>query len=109
MKSRWGTSLGAIAVFALLLGAARGAAQAHAEQEARTSGTENLVVAVRIVTEDGRVLSESPPGIAVEIGKPPDRERIARSIRVLYGTGDYAHLKAGTTPGGSGVRLDYVV
>jgi outer membrane protein insertion porin family len=109
MKSRWGRSLGTIALVALLLGAARGAAQAHAEQEARTSGTESPVVAVRIVTEDGRVLSESPSGIAVEIGKPPDRERIARSVRALYGTGDYADLKAVATPVGSGVRLDFLV
>ena len=67
------------------------------------------VVAVRIVTEDGRVLSETPSGIAVEIGKPLDREQVARSIRALYGTGDYVDLRAVTTAVGSGVRLDFVV
>jgi len=95
--------LRAIAVFGLLLGAARGAAQAQ------TAEAESPVVAVRIVTEDGRVLSESPSGIAVEIGKPLDREQVARSIRALYGTGDYADLKAVVTPVGSGVRLDFAV
>lgn len=67
------------------------------------------MVAVRIVTEDGRVLSESPPGIAVEIGKPLDREQVARSLRALYGRGDYTDLKAVVTAVGSGVRLDFVV
>jgi len=95
--------LRAIAVFGLLLGAARAAAQAQ------TAEAESPVVAVRIVTEDGRVLSESPSGIAVEIGKPLDREQVARSIRALYGTGDYADLKAVITPVGSGVRLDFAV
>lgn len=66
------------------------------------------MVAVRIVTEDGRVLSESPKGIAVEIGKPLDRDQVAKSIRALYGTGDYADLRAIATPVGSGVRLDFV-
>jgi outer membrane protein assembly factor BamA len=64
---------------------------------------------VRIVTEDGRVLSESPKGIAVEIGKPLDREQVAKSLRALYGLGDYKDLKAVATPVGSGLRLDFVV
>ncbi len=67
------------------------------------------VLEVRIVTEDGRVLSESPSGVAVEVGKPLDREQVARSIRTLYGSGDYADIKAVATPVGSGVRLDFVV
>jgi outer membrane protein insertion porin family len=98
-----------MAVFALLLGVASGRAQANAQQKGQAPGAETPVVAVRIVTEDGRVLSESPSGIAVEIGKPLDREQIARSIHTLYGTGDYADLKAVTTAVGSGVRLDFVV
>jgi outer membrane protein assembly factor BamA len=67
------------------------------------------VVAVRIVTEDGRVLSEAPAGLAVSIGKPVDREQIAESLRALYRTGDYGDVRAVSTPIDSGVRIDFVV
>jgi outer membrane protein insertion porin family len=45
----------------------------------------------------------------MEVGKPLDRDEVARSLRALYGTGDYADLKVVTTTLGSGVRLDFVV
>src|SRR5580700_8738729 len=109
MKLRWGKGLWGIAAFALLFGATRSNGQAQAETQAQTLDAEAPVVAVRIVTDDGRVLSESPAGIAVEIGKPLDREQVARSLRALYGRGDYTDLKAVVTPVGSGVRLDFVV
>lgn len=67
------------------------------------------VAAIRIVREDGGVLAESPSGIAMELGKPLDREKIAESLRALYRTGDYADLKAVVTPVTDGVRLDFVV
>jgi outer membrane protein insertion porin family len=109
MKSSWARRWGGIVVFALLFGAAKSPAQAQAEAKAGASAAEAPVVAVRIVTEDGRVLSESPAGLAVEIGKPLDREQVARSLRALYGLGDYTDLKAVVTAVGSGVRLDFVV
>jgi outer membrane protein insertion porin family len=109
MKSSWGRRWGGVVVFALLFGAAKSQAQAQAEAQAGASAATAPVVAARIVTEDGRVLSESPAGLAVEIGKPLDREQVARSLRALYGLGDYADLKAVVTPVGSGVRLDFVV
>ena len=108
MKLRWGRGFRGIAIFALLLGAARSGAQVQAEEKS-PGGPADPVVAVRIVSEDGRVLSESPKGIAVEIGKPLERDQIARSIRAFYGMGDYADIRAVTTPVGSGVRLDFVV
>lgn len=67
------------------------------------------VVETRIVNDEGHVLSESPKGLPVEVGKPLDREQVAQSIRLLYGTGDYADLKAVTTPVANGLRLDFVV
>jgi outer membrane protein insertion porin family len=108
MKSRWGKRFRGIVFFALLLGAARSGAQVQAEEKGPGGAAEPLV-AVRIVSEDGRVLSESPKGIAVEIGKPLERELIARSIRALYGMGNYADIRAVTTTVGSGTRLDFVV
>src|SRR5580698_1846359 len=108
MKSTWGR-WGGVVVFALLFAAAKSQAQAQAEAQAGASAATAPVVAVRIVTEDGRVLSESPSGLAVEIGKPLDRDQVARSLRALYGLGDYTDLKAVVTPVGSGVRLDFVV
>ncbi|HXJ03831.1 MAG TPA: POTRA domain-containing protein [Candidatus Acidoferrum sp.] len=109
MKLRFYRGFRRLAVFALLLVAARSYGQAQAEVRVQAAGPEAPVVAVRIVTEDGRVLFESPSGISVELGKPLDRDQLARSIRTLYGTGDYADLKAVITPVGSGVRLDFVV
>ena len=109
MKSSWGKGFRGIAVFALLGGAARAYGQSQAEGNAQTPAAQAPVVAVRLVTEDGRVLSESPKGIAVEVGKPLDRDAVAQSIRALYRTGNYADLKAVTTAVGSGVRLDFVV
>jgi outer membrane protein insertion porin family len=108
MKLRWGRGFRGIAIFALLLVAARSGAQVQAEEKG-PGGPADPLVAVRIVSEDGRVLSESPKGIAVEIGKPLERDQIARSIRALYGMGDYADIRAVTTPVGSGMRLDFVV
>jgi outer membrane protein assembly factor BamA len=109
MKLRWFRGLRGIVVFALLLVAARSYAQTHAEVEAQPPAAEAPIVAVRIINEDGRVLSESPSGLAVEIGKPLDRDQVARSLRALYGLGEYTDLKAVTTLVGSGVRLDFVV
>jgi len=72
------------------------------------ASTDENVVAVRIVTEDGRVLSEAPEGLAVAIGKRLNREQVAESIRALYRTGDYRDLRAISTPVEGGVRVDFV-
>jgi outer membrane protein insertion porin family len=109
MKLRWVRRLMGIAVFALLFVAARSYGQAEAEGRAQTTAAGAPVVAVRIVTEDGRVLSESPTGLTIEIGKPLNREQVAQSLRALYGLGDYTDLKAVVNFVGSGVRLDFVV
>jgi len=107
---RWGKGFwGRIAVFALLLGATKSAGEAQAEAQEQAVPAEAPVVAVRIVTVDGRVLNDAPKGIAVEIGKPLDREQVAKSLRALYGLGNYTDLKAVATAVGSGVRLDFVV
>lgn len=70
---------------------------------------EPAVTEVRIVTEDGRVLVQSPPGLSVVTGQPLGRDEVAASLRALYGTGDYANIEAVTTPVSGGVRLDFVV
>jgi outer membrane protein assembly factor BamA len=61
------------------------------------------------VTDDGRVLVESPTGIAVQTGKPLARGQVAESIRALYRTGDYADLRAVATEESGGVVVDFVV
>jgi outer membrane protein insertion porin family len=109
MNSSWNKGFGRIAVLALVLGAAGNNAQAQTDARVHSLPAGAPVVGVRIVTEDGHVLSESPKGIAVEVGKPLDRDEVAKSIRALYGTGDYADLKAVAAPVESGVRLDFVV
>ncbi len=67
------------------------------------------VVAVRIVSQDGRVLSDSPPGLPIAAGKPLDRDEVRESLRRLYQTGDYEDLQAVRTAVPGGVRLDFVV
>src|SRR6267378_5448973 len=109
MKAHCEEGFRKIVAAALLMGVAQGRAQAQQETAAgQVSAAEN-VVAVRIVTEDGRVLSEAPRGLPVSIGKPLDREQVAESIRTLYRTGDYADLRAMSTPVDGGVRVDFVV
>jgi len=110
MKSSWTIGLRGLAALALLTGAAPARGQTSQDPPAAGSVKEGpKVVAIRIVKEDGQVLSESPPGIAVETGKALDREKIAESLRALYRTGDYADLRAVVTPVTDGVRLDFIV
>jgi outer membrane protein insertion porin family len=118
MKAHCGQRLRTIIAATLLLGAAWG--PAHAQEETPTGqasapalesdgrGTEP-VAAVRIVTEDGRILSDKPGGLPILLGKPLDRDQVAESIRALYRTGDYADVRAIATPMGGGVRIDFVV
>jgi len=100
------------------MGVSKGYAQAQQETPAgqvnvpavqNAASAAETVVAVRIVTEDGRVLSEAPAGLSISIGKPLDREQVAESIRTLYRTGDYADLRAIATRVDGGVRVDFVV
>src|SRR5258708_15735410 len=118
MKAHCGHGLRKIVAATLLMGVAPGHAQAQQETRAgkvsaatpqNADNAAKPVVAVRIVTEDGRVLSEAPAGLAVSIGKPVDREQIAESLRALYRTGDYGDVRAVSTPIDSGVRIDFVV
>ena len=110
MKSGLANGLRGIVVLALLTGAV--ATRAQTPQDSSAAGVEPeepKIVAIRIVKEDGQVLSDSPLGVAVETGKALDRGKIAESLRALYRTGDYADLRAVTTPVPDGVRLDFVV
>src|SRR6266481_851499 len=118
MKAHCEQGLRKIAAAALLMGVAPLHARAQPETPAgpvstatsqNPANTAEDVVAVRIVTEDGRVLTEAPAGLPVAIGKPLDREQVAESIRALYRTGDYADLRATATPVADGVRIDFVV
>jgi outer membrane protein insertion porin family len=110
MKLSWANQWRGIVALALLTGA--GPARAQAPQESSPSqlaAEQPTVVAIRIVREDGQVLSEAPSGIALETGKALDRGKIAESLRALYRTGDYADIRAIVTPVPEGVRLDFVV
>ena len=85
-----------------------GASPANAATEKQVDA-EPVIISMRIVREDGMVLKETPTGLPVELGKPLDRRQVAASLRILFKTGDYANLRAVTTPMDSGVRLDFVV
>jgi outer membrane protein insertion porin family len=99
-----------IVALTLLVGAGQTHAQAPQDTPPANSAVEQpRIAAIRIVREDGQVLSEAPPGIPLETGKPLDRGKIAESLRALYRTGDYADLRAVLTTVPDGVRLDFVV
>jgi outer membrane protein insertion porin family len=118
MKVHREQGLRKIVAATLLMGVMQGHAQARQEtpgEQARSAPEQNAVsasenvVAARIVTEDGRVLSEGPAGLPISVGKPVDAQQVAESIRVLYRTGDYADLRATATRVDGGVRVDFVV
>jgi outer membrane protein insertion porin family len=110
MKLSWANGLRGIVALALLMGAARTRGQApQGSGAADATKEEPKIVAIRIVKEDGQVLSDAPSGITVETGKALERKKIAESLRTLYRTGDYADLRAMLTPVAEGVRLDFVV
>src|SRR5713101_6313230 len=110
MKSGWANGLRGIVALALLTGAAPTRGQSPQDSSVAGSAKEEpRIVAIRIVKEDGQVLSNSPSGIAIETGKTLNRGGIAESLRALYRMGDYADLRAGVPPGADGVRLDFVV
>jgi len=67
------------------------------------------IVAIRIVREDGKIISDSPQSLPLEAGKPLDRKNLADCLRSLYRSGEYADLKAVLTPEQGGLRLDFVV
>ncbi|HYA97259.1 MAG TPA: POTRA domain-containing protein [Methylomirabilota bacterium] len=77
--------------------------------ERATAAESAMVTAVRIVTEDGRVLKDSPENIAVVRGKPLDREAVRKSIHTLFDTGDYADIRVVRTSAPGGVQVDFVV
>src|SRR6202521_5202910 len=110
MKTGVANGLRGFFALALLTGAAPTRAQAPPSTSVTGVGKEEpKIAAIRIVKEDGQVLSDSPSGIAVETSKALDRGKVADSLRVLYRTGDYADLRAVVTPVADGVRLDFVV
>jgi outer membrane protein insertion porin family len=109
MKSAWANGLRGILALALLSGVATTRAQTPSSGSSTTEPAEQpVVVATRVVSEDGRVLSDPVKGINVEIGKPLDRTKVAQSLRLLYKTGDYSDLRVTITTVSGGVRLDFV-
>jgi outer membrane protein assembly factor BamA len=118
MKAHREQGLRTIVAATLLIGAAWWPAQAQQESPPQQPGASapgndasaaETVAAVRIVAEDGRVLSEKPAGLPITVGKPLDRDQVAESIRALYRTGDYADVRAIATFVDGGVRIDFAV
>jgi outer membrane protein insertion porin family len=73
------------------------------------TGNSPVVVAVRLVTEQGKTLSDTFAGTSVQLGKPLDRAQVADSLRALFRTGDYSDVEAIEIPVEGGVRIDFVV
>src|SRR3989475_6771549 len=86
-------------------------AQAATETASKTSlpPEGQRIVAIHIISETGEVLEENPASLALQPGQPFSTEGVRESLRQLYRTGRYADLRAETSPGAGGVRLDIVV
>jgi outer membrane protein insertion porin family len=116
MKPNWANRLRATMGVALLCGAPLSRPQSlqksqstEASTKPAGSQTAPMVMDVRIVTQDGRVLSTSPTGLAIKTNQPLDRTKVADSLRTLYRSGIYSDLQATETPVDGGVRVDFVV
>ena len=108
LKQRCSNGLRAILLLACCLAGRCGCAQETKAREEQAA-EQKVVVSVRVVHEDGSVVSTNPSALTVQAGQPLDKEAVAESIRTLYLTGDYANIKAVTVPEGNGVRVDFVV
>ena len=97
-----------LALLVLFLGGGSACAQAPNETPGEKAPVPS-VVSVRVVREDGSVLIANAGGLAVEIGKPLQRDQVAASIRTIYQTGDFADVRAVATREAGGVRLDFIV
>jgi len=121
MKASWANELRSILAVALLLGGAHARAQVPpasrpaASIPVTVSATQIStrvganIVSIRIVTQDGKVLSEAPAGLSVRTGQQLEPSQVADSIRTLYRTGNYTDITATLTSVDGGVRLDFVV
>jgi outer membrane protein insertion porin family len=109
----WTASLARAVMFAAVAAVCFGGGRAARAQEPARAPSEQpasqSIVEVRVVNQQGRVLSENPKGLPLSLGKPVDAESVRTSLRQLYRTGDYADLRAETAPAAGGVRLDFVV
>jgi outer membrane protein insertion porin family len=108
MNLPWANGLRVIVLLLPLLGGGIVCAQAPAEGKSQ-SLTLAVVREIRVVEENGTVLTRKMPEIAIKVGEPLNPDAVAASIRTLYQMGDFADIKAVETPQGDGVRLDFVV
>jgi len=106
MKCRWSKDLRAIFLLAAMLAGSGVCAQTGQESAGALAAPK--VVEIRVVSEAGQVLQAQPAGMAVQVGEPLQPAQVAASLRTLYQTGNYADLRAVTSPQGDGVRLDFI-
>lgn len=67
------------------------------------------VAEIRIVDQNGYVLSDKLPAMPLEAGKPFEMEAERASLKAIYATGRYAQIRTDTTPVSNGLRVDFVV
>lgn len=108
MKLCWANGLRGVVLLMVVLGGKYVCGQEPAGEQVANLGTA-IVRSMRIVRDDGKVLQEDPPNLAVKVGEPVNREAVAASIRTLYQTGDFADVRAEMFPLPDGIRLDFTV
>src|SRR2546426_10047255 len=98
-----------LALLSLALSWASGRVCAQVPEPAQSARrTNRTVVSIRIVTQNGRDLSESPEGLAIRVGQPLDASALREALRHLSRTGDYADLQAVLTGLHGRGRFDFV-
>lgn len=103
MNLRWDKGLQAVVLLAATLAGPASRAQNLAQSPVQKA------LEVRVVTQEGNVLSQNPQGIPIHAGESFDEGAVASSIRLLYRTGDYADIRAESFTEDGGVRLDFIV
>ena len=96
-----------LVLLAAPLRAARAAGQTPPGSEESLLG--QPVASVRVLDSPQHILAENPSDLAVQVGRPLDRDALRASLRSLYASGRYADITAQAFSTPSGLRLDFLV
>lgn len=64
---------------------------------------------IRVVTDQGEVVSGRATSLPVQVGKLYSSEEVRAAVRQLFATGDYSNVVAAAVESDGKVRLDFVV
>jgi outer membrane protein assembly factor BamA len=98
-----------LALFGCLFAAIPAARAQQTSNSSATGWEGKRIAAVRIVDDDGQVLTDKLPQIPLAAGTAFNFEAERESLRRLYHTGRYADIRTEAAEVTDGLRLDFVV